>query len=60
MIGHSYLSNADVSSIEALYEQYQIQKDSVDFGWQKFFEGFDLAQGLDGTESKVVSDGYAS
>jgi len=56
MIGHSYLSNADVSSIDALYQQYQAQKDSVDFGWQKFFEGFDLAQGRDGVESSVVSD----
>ena len=56
MIGHSYLSNADVNSIEDLYTQYQAQKDSVDFGWQKFFEGFDLAQGKNGTVSETVSD----
>ena len=42
MIGHSYLSNADVNSIDDLYSQYQTQKDSVDFGWQKFFEGFGI------------------
>jgi 2-oxoglutarate dehydrogenase E1 component len=56
MIGHSYLSNADVSSIDALYDQYQNQKDSVDFGWQKFFEGFDLAQGKTGTTTQEVSE----
>ncbi len=38
----SYLQNADPSALEYLYEQYQQDKDSVDFGWRKFFEGFDL------------------
>jgi 2-oxoglutarate dehydrogenase E1 component len=56
MIGHSYLSNADVNSIEDLYNQYQNQKDSVDFGWQKFFEGFDLALGNSGISSEAVSE----
>ncbi len=56
MIGHSYLSNADVNSIDDLYSQYQTQKDSVDFGWQKFFEGFDLAQGNSGISSQAVSE----
>jgi len=42
MIGHSYLSNADVNSIEEIYIQYQANPESVDFGWQKFFEGFEL------------------
>ena len=56
MIGHSYLSNADVNSVEDLYNQYQNQKDSVDFGWQKFFEGFDLALGNSGISSEAVSE----
>ncbi len=56
MIDHSYLSNADVNSIEALYKQYQIQKNSVDFGWQKFFEGFDLALQSQGISSQPVSE----
>ncbi|MBS3914030.1 MAG: 2-oxoglutarate dehydrogenase E1 component [Bacteroidetes bacterium] len=38
----SYLQNADPSALENLYEQYQKDKESVDFGWRKFFEGFDL------------------
>jgi 2-oxoglutarate dehydrogenase E1 component len=41
---HSYLSNADLSAIEQLYQQYKKDSGSVDFGWRKFFEGFELAQ----------------
>ncbi len=41
---HSYLSNGDVAALENLYQQYKNDNDSVDFGWKKFFEGFELAQ----------------
>lgn len=40
----SYLSNGDVNAIEDLYEQYQKDPDSVDFGWKKFFEGFEFSK----------------
>ena len=40
----SYLSNAHISSIEDLFQQYLKDKNSVDFGWQKFFEGFEFAR----------------
>jgi 2-oxoglutarate dehydrogenase E1 component len=40
----SYLANGHSSVIEDLYQQYTQQKDSVDIGWQKFFEGFNFAQ----------------
>ena len=40
----SYLSNADVDAIEALYQQYKKDPESVDFGWKKFFEGFEFSQ----------------
>ncbi|MCK9480853.1 MAG: 2-oxoglutarate dehydrogenase E1 component [Bacteroidia bacterium] len=43
----SYLHNADVNYIDDLYKQYQSDKTSVDFGWQKFFEGFELGQSKD-------------
>ena len=56
MIGHSYLSNADVDAIEDLYQQYLNDRESVDFGWQKFFEGFDLAYDKTGTSGDVVSE----
>lgn len=58
MIQHSYLSNGDVESIENLYQQYQKDPESVDYGWQKFFEGFDLAYGKTGIDEEggIVSD----
>ena len=40
---YSYLSNGDVVAFEALYETYKKDNNAVDFGWQKFFEGFELA-----------------
>ncbi|MBI1306556.1 MAG: 2-oxoglutarate dehydrogenase E1 component [Bacteroidetes bacterium] len=57
MLGHSYLSNADVDSIDDLYKQYQADAGSVEFGWRKFFEGFDLAYERNGSATgKSVSD----
>lgn len=41
---HSYLSNATPESVDALYQQYLQDPGSVDYGWQKFFEGFELAR----------------
>jgi 2-oxoglutarate dehydrogenase E1 component len=41
---YSYLSNAQISSVEEMYEQYLKDNDSVDFGWRKFFEGFELGR----------------
>jgi len=40
----SYLSNGDVSAIDAMYQQYVTNPDSVDFGWKKFFEGFEFSK----------------
>ncbi|MEM9022637.1 MAG: hypothetical protein AAGB22_02770, partial [Bacteroidota bacterium] len=40
----SYLSNGDVTAIEELYRQYQQDPESIDFGWKKFFEGFDFSR----------------
>ena len=41
----TYIANADPTAINNLYEQYKSNVDSVDFGWQKFFEGFELGSG---------------
>ncbi|WP_375418888.1 2-oxoglutarate dehydrogenase E1 component [uncultured Hymenobacter sp.] len=41
---YSYLANADAAAIESLYQAYQQNPESVDFGWRKFFEGFDFSQ----------------
>ena len=39
----SYLNNADPAIIESLYESYKKDPESVDFGWRKFFEGFEFS-----------------
>ena len=44
MADYSYLSNADPAALEALYQQFRQDPDSVDKGWKKFFEGFEFAQ----------------
>lgn len=40
----SYMSNAHSSAIEELYNQYLNDNNSVEPGWQKFFEGFEFAR----------------
>lgn len=40
----SYVGNADVDAIDHLYKMYLQNPESVDIGWQKFFEGFDFAR----------------
>lgn len=40
----SYLGNADVSQIEALYLQYTQNPTTVDPTWSHFFKGFDFAR----------------
>jgi 2-oxoglutarate dehydrogenase E1 component len=40
----SYVGNADVNAIDHLYTLYKQNPESVDLGWQKFFEGFDFAR----------------
>ena len=51
----SYLSNADSAYIDSLYQSYQLDPQTVDFGWQKFFEGFDFGQQSDGIKTDVGS-----
>jgi len=54
----TYLSNADSSYIDGLYQAYKQDPNSVDFGWQKFFEGFDFGQGAEAVviDTENVSD----
>lgn len=40
----SYVGNADVNAMDHLYKSYCQDPESVDIGWQKFFEGFDFAR----------------
>ncbi|RFP66173.1 2-oxoglutarate dehydrogenase E1 component [Hymenobacter lapidiphilus] len=41
---YSYIANANGEFIDQLYQSYKNDPESVDFGWQKFFEGFDFSQ----------------
>jgi 2-oxoglutarate dehydrogenase E1 component len=51
----SYLSNADVSAVDELYQNYLNDPQSVDEGWSKFFEGFEFARKNYEEESTVTT-----
>nr|WP_294899889.1 2-oxoglutarate dehydrogenase E1 component [uncultured Pedobacter sp.] len=53
----SYLSNADSAYIDSLYQSYKEDPQSVDFGWQKFFEGFDFGQQSEAKTTEQTTDG---
>jgi 2-oxoglutarate dehydrogenase E1 component len=60
---HSYVANSDINAIEALYQQYKSNPQSVDSSWQRFFEGFEFQRaefaplpGGDGLGSAVSSE----
>ncbi|MDD5506733.1 MAG: 2-oxoglutarate dehydrogenase E1 component [Bacteroidales bacterium] len=40
---YSYLANIDPAQLDELYSKYRDDPGSVDFGWRKFFEGFEFA-----------------
>jgi 2-oxoglutarate dehydrogenase E1 component len=43
----NYINSGNAAFIDSLYETYKQNPDEVDFGWQKFFEGFDFGRGSD-------------
>ncbi|RFZ85918.1 2-oxoglutarate dehydrogenase E1 component [Mucilaginibacter terrenus] len=40
----NYIDSGNASYIDSLYEAYKQDPESVDYGWQKFFEGFDFGK----------------
>lgn len=40
----SYLNGANAEYIDSIYKTYKEDPNSVEFGWQKFFEGFDFGR----------------
>ena len=52
----TFLGAAHSQVIEELYEQYKTNPDSVDFGWRKFFEGFDFHQADYNSAQAVVPE----
>ncbi len=45
---YTYIANADGEYIDELYKAYQQAPESVDFGWRKFFEGFEFSEAYTG------------
>lgn len=43
MDNYSYIANAHAAYIDELYKSYQQDPEAVDFGWRKFFEGYDFS-----------------
>ena len=43
----NYVNSGNAAYIDSLYENYKQDPASVDFGWQKFFEGFDFGRGAE-------------
>lgn len=52
----SYLSNGDVNAIEDLYQQFKKAPESVEFGWRKFFEGFEFSRENYDSEGEVPAN----
>lgn len=47
----NYINSGNAAYINELYTAYQQDPESVDFGWQKFFEGFEFGQSAEGAAS---------
>ncbi|WP_461788285.1 2-oxoglutarate dehydrogenase E1 component [Pedobacter sp.] len=44
----SYLNGSNADYVDSLYQSYKEDPSSVEFGWQKFFEGFDFGRNSGG------------
>ncbi len=51
----SYIANADVAALDALYQQYKDNPTSVDESWQNFFKGFEFNRTFNGDTAKGIS-----
>jgi 2-oxoglutarate dehydrogenase E1 component len=49
----NYINSGNAAYINSLYELFKQDPESVDFGWQKFFEGFDFGKG---TQASALAD----
>ena len=48
-IDFTHLSSSDITFIDSLYDTYRVTPDAVDESWQRFFQGFDFSDSLNGT-----------
>lgn len=53
----SFISNADVSYLDQLYQNYKKDPALVDLTWQKFFEGYDFSVSRFGDQPAAATDG---
>lgn len=51
----SYISNADVNVIDDIYQEYLKDSNAVEYGWKKFFEGFEMGQQKFNGNSKTTA-----
>lgn len=51
----SYIANADVAAMDALFQQYKENPSSVDESWQNFFKGFEFNQTFNETSSNGIA-----
>ncbi|WP_162053549.1 2-oxoglutarate dehydrogenase E1 component [Pontibacter pamirensis] len=56
---YSYIANAHGDYIDELYKSYQQDPESVEFGWRKFFEGFDFSKAY-GENGHAAENGAAT
>ncbi|MGZ3871687.1 MAG: 2-oxoglutarate dehydrogenase E1 component [Mucilaginibacter sp.] len=52
----NYINSGNAAYINSLYETYQQDPESVDFGWQKFFEGFDFGKDTQAPVAAVAAE----
>jgi 2-oxoglutarate dehydrogenase E1 component len=60
---YSYISNAHVAYIDALYQDYKNSPESIEPSWKQFFDGFDFAItkfGEEGNESVALASSATS
>jgi 2-oxoglutarate dehydrogenase E1 component len=53
----SYIANADVAALDALYQEYKQNPASVDESWQNFFKGFEFNKTFNGASNGTASTG---
>ena len=53
MKDYSYVFNAHPSYIEAIYQKYKSNPETVEDGWRSFFEGFEFANAANGASPTI-------
>ncbi|PRY06078.1 2-oxoglutarate dehydrogenase E1 component [Pontibacter ummariensis] len=57
---YTYIANAHGDYIDELYKAYQQDPESVEFGWRKFFEGFDFSSTYNGNGHEAATTTVAA